>query len=126
MSLALAYLNTAHTKLDAMRKEAGKITNTEIQSSITQIFYYLCVVAIQLVAPVALIAGMLMMARSFTSECLLHGIYFASNVVMLLSELTSVDAQTSDSLHAETLMCGNRNFRDKYRHLQCPESSISL
>ena len=61
-----------------MRKEAGKITNKELQTSITQIFYYLCVVTIQLVGPVTLIAGTLMMARSFTSK------YVALHVVFTI------------------------------------------
>ncbi|XP_067929123.1 transmembrane protein 161B-like isoform X1 [Watersipora subatra] len=76
-----AYLNTACTKLDAIRKEAGKITNTELQSSVTQIFYYLCVVAIQLVGPVTLIAGTLMMARSFTSAETLSSASNPSSIV---------------------------------------------
>ncbi|KAF6037721.1 TMEM161B [Bugula neritina] len=62
-----AYLNTACTKLEAIRKEAGKIYNTEIQGIVTQVFYYLCVVAVQLICPLTLIAATLLMNRSFTS-----------------------------------------------------------
>lgn len=56
-----------------MRKEAGKITNVEIQSSVTQVFYYLCVVTIQLIAPAVLVCAILLMSKSLSSKSLSHG-----------------------------------------------------
>uniref|UniRef100_A0A336LYD7 CSON005826 protein n=1 Tax=Culicoides sonorensis TaxID=179676 RepID=A0A336LYD7_CULSO len=47
-----AYLNLAYDRIEDMKKEAGRITNTELQRKISSIFYYLCVVTLQYVAPI--------------------------------------------------------------------------
>lgn len=47
-----AYLNLAYDRIEDMKKEAGRITNTDLQRKITSIFYYLCVVTLQYVAPI--------------------------------------------------------------------------
>jgi len=62
-----AYLNTACTKLDGMRKEAGKISNREIQGSVTQVFQYLCVVTLQIIVPVILVTALLLMSASLSN-----------------------------------------------------------
>lgn len=49
-----AYLNIAHTRVYEMRKEAGRITNKELQKKIAAVFYYMCVVALQYLVPVIL------------------------------------------------------------------------
>lgn len=51
-----------------MRKEAGKITNVDLQRSITQVFMYLCVVVVQLVAPLIIVAGIFLMSKSLTAS----------------------------------------------------------
>ena len=40
-----SYLNMAYHKMEEMKKEAGKISNVELQKQIARIFYYLCVVS---------------------------------------------------------------------------------
>jgi len=47
-----AYLNLAYDRIEDQKKEAGRITNTELQRKITSIFYYLCVVTLQYAAPI--------------------------------------------------------------------------
>ncbi|KAL0271087.1 UNVERIFIED_CONTAM: hypothetical protein PYX00_008297 [Menopon gallinae] len=45
------YLNMANERMENMKKEAGRITNTDLQKRIAAVFYYLCVVALQYTAP---------------------------------------------------------------------------
>ncbi|KAJ6643309.1 Transmembrane protein [Pseudolycoriella hygida] len=47
-----AYLNLAYDRIQEMKREAGRITNVELQKKIASIFYYLCVVTLQYVAPI--------------------------------------------------------------------------
>lgn len=46
-----SYLNIAYQRVEEQKKEAGRITNVELQQKISSIFYYLCVVTLQYVAP---------------------------------------------------------------------------
>ncbi|XP_037951174.1 transmembrane protein 161B-like, partial [Teleopsis dalmanni] len=59
-----SYLNIAHDKVEDLRKEAGRITNKEYQTKISSIFYYLCVVTLQFVAPVILCLYLTLMYKS--------------------------------------------------------------
>lgn len=47
-----SYLNLAFDRIEDMKREAGRITNSELQRKISSIFYYLCVVTLQYVAPI--------------------------------------------------------------------------
>ncbi|XP_014616470.1 PREDICTED: transmembrane protein 161B [Polistes canadensis] len=47
-----SYLNLALQKLENQKKEAGRITNVELQKKIAAVFYYLCVVALQFIVPI--------------------------------------------------------------------------
>ena len=49
-----SYLNLAPSKLSRLRKEAGLITNLELQQTVARIFYYLCIVSLQFLAPIFL------------------------------------------------------------------------
>merc|ERR1712223_1206245 len=50
-----AYLNLAYDKVNMLRQEAGKISNGDLQRIVIRVFYYLCVVTLQYVAPMILI-----------------------------------------------------------------------
>ena len=50
-----SYLNLAPNRLVRMRKEAGNITNTQLKRMIAGVFYYLCIVALQFLAPLLLL-----------------------------------------------------------------------
>lgn len=45
------YLNMAQTRVEALKKESGRILNTDLQKRISNIFYFLCVVALQYITP---------------------------------------------------------------------------
>ncbi|XP_012283335.1 transmembrane protein 161B [Orussus abietinus] len=47
-----SHLNLASQRLEYQKKEAGRITNVDLQKKIAAVFYYLCVVALQFVAPI--------------------------------------------------------------------------
>jgi len=59
-----AYLNMAQNRIDELKKEAGKISNVELQRKVAIIFYYLCVVGLQYVAPIALGVGFTLMNKT--------------------------------------------------------------
>ncbi|KAH9504683.1 hypothetical protein Btru_062567 [Bulinus truncatus] len=50
-----SHLNLAYEKVENMKKESGRITNIELQKMVARVFFYLCVVAIQYVAPILLV-----------------------------------------------------------------------
>ncbi|XP_074094313.1 transmembrane protein 161-like emei [Cotesia typhae] len=49
-----SYLNLAEQRLEKLKKESGRITNVDLQKKIAAVFYYLCVVSIQFIAPLLL------------------------------------------------------------------------
>ncbi|XP_069081016.1 transmembrane protein 161B [Pleurodeles waltl] len=50
-----AYLNVAHKCVEQMKKEAGRISTVELQKMVARVFYYLCVIALQYVAPLVML-----------------------------------------------------------------------
>jgi hypothetical protein len=50
-----AYLNLACDRVAALRREPGRIGATELKKLIVRVYYYLCVVALQYLAPVVLL-----------------------------------------------------------------------
>ncbi|XP_026680380.1 transmembrane protein 161B-like [Diaphorina citri] len=59
-----AYLNMAYARVEEQRKEAGRITNVELQKKIAAVFYYLCVVTLQYVAPLLMCLFFTLMYKS--------------------------------------------------------------
>ncbi|KAH1019227.1 hypothetical protein HUJ04_009075 [Dendroctonus ponderosae] len=49
-----AYLDMAYHRTQEQKKEAGRITNIDFQKKVAAVFYYLCVVALQYLAPLIL------------------------------------------------------------------------
>lgn len=50
-----AYLNLAQKGMDQMKKEAGRISTVDLQKMVARVFYYLCVIALQYVAPLVML-----------------------------------------------------------------------
>ncbi|XP_030421723.1 transmembrane protein 161B isoform X2 [Gopherus evgoodei] len=50
-----AYLNLAQKCVDQMKKEAGRISMVDLQKMVARVFYYLCVIALQYVAPLVML-----------------------------------------------------------------------
>ncbi|XP_055625643.1 transmembrane protein 161B [Toxorhynchites rutilus septentrionalis] len=59
-----AYLNLAYSRTEEQKKEAGRITNVELQKQISSIFYYLCVVTLQYVAPILMCLYLALMYKT--------------------------------------------------------------
>lgn len=59
-----AYLDMAYHRVEDQKKEAGRITNLEFQKKIAAVFYYLCVVALQYIAPVIICLFMSIMCKT--------------------------------------------------------------
>ncbi|XP_030028766.2 transmembrane protein 161B [Manduca sexta] len=59
-----AYLDMAQRRLDVQKKEAGRITNIELQKKIASVFYYLCVVALQYICPVVMVLYLTLMYKT--------------------------------------------------------------
>ena len=47
-----------------MKQEAGKISNVDLQKLVARIFYYLCVVTLQYVAPMILVLYLALMYKT--------------------------------------------------------------
>ena len=59
-----AYLNLAADRVAKLRREAGRISNLDYQRLIARVFYYLCVVSLQYLAPVLLLLFMTFLYKS--------------------------------------------------------------
>ncbi|KAJ2952155.1 hypothetical protein O0L34_g4435 [Tuta absoluta] len=59
-----AYLDMAQRRLHAQAKEAGRITNIDLQKKIASVFYYLCVVALQYVCPIVMCLYLALMYKT--------------------------------------------------------------
>jgi hypothetical protein len=58
-----SYLNLAPNRLLRLRKEAGNISNHDLQKMINGVFYYLCIVSLQFVTPILLILFMTLLYK---------------------------------------------------------------
>ena len=59
-----AHLNMAVERMDMLKKEAGRITCKEIQKLVTRVYYYLCVVALQYLAPLIMLLFSLFLLKT--------------------------------------------------------------
>lgn len=95
-----AYLNLAYDKVAALKQEAGKISNIDLQRIVIRVFYYLCVVTLQYVAPMILILFI-----SFLYKTLGGGTWIGESPVSILQ------AQERGTCMAEE--CGlHEDFQD--------------
>lgn len=68
-----AYLNLAQKCVDQMKKEAGRISTVELQRMVARVFYYLCVIALQYVAPLVMLLHMTLLLKTLGNHS--WGIY---------------------------------------------------
>jgi hypothetical protein len=59
-----SYLNIAYYKMEGLKQEAGRISNVDIQKLIARVFYYLCVITLQYVAPMTMILFLSLMYKT--------------------------------------------------------------
>ena len=58
------YLNIAYHRVEEIKMEAGRISNVDMQKLVARVFYYLCVVTLQYVAPMILILFLSLMYKT--------------------------------------------------------------
>lgn len=58
------YLDMAYHRVEMQKKEAGRISNKDFQKKIAAVFYYLCVVTLQYLAPIILCLYMTFMYKT--------------------------------------------------------------
>jgi len=59
-----SYLNLAYDKVNELKQEAGKISNVDLQRLVARVFYYLCVVTLQYVAPMVMVFYLTLMYKT--------------------------------------------------------------
>ncbi|XP_005997232.1 transmembrane protein 161B [Latimeria chalumnae] len=59
-----AYLNLAQKCVEQMKKEAGRISTVDIQKMVARVFYYLCVIALQYVAPLVMLLNTTLLLKT--------------------------------------------------------------
>ncbi|XP_053442902.1 transmembrane protein 161B isoform X3 [Nycticebus coucang] len=89
-----AYLNLAQKCVDQMKKEAGRISTVELQKMVARVFYYLCVIALQYVAPLVMLLHTTLLLKTLGNHS--WGIY-----PELLSTLPVDNSLLPNSVHSE-------------------------
>ncbi|KAJ6669780.1 hypothetical protein lerEdw1_000329 [Lerista edwardsae] len=59
-----AYLNLAQKCVNQMKKEVGRISTVELQKMVARVFYYLCIIALQYVAPLVMLLHMTLLLKT--------------------------------------------------------------
>ncbi|XP_025970463.1 transmembrane protein 161B isoform X3 [Dromaius novaehollandiae] len=72
-----AYLNLAQKCVDQMKKEAGRISTVDLQKMVARVFYYLCVIALQYIAPLVMLLHTTLLLKTLGNYS--WGIYPESN-----------------------------------------------
>ncbi|KAB0363571.1 hypothetical protein FD755_002409 [Muntiacus reevesi] len=89
-----AYLNLAQKCVDQMKKEAGRISTVELQKMVARVFYYLCVIALQYVAPLVMLLHTTLLLKTLGNHS--WGIYPES-----MSALPVDNSLPSNSVYSE-------------------------
>ncbi|XP_078420933.1 transmembrane protein 161B isoform X4 [Cetorhinus maximus] len=91
-----AYLNLAQKGVEQMKKEAGRISTKDLQKMVARVFYYLCVIALQYVAPVIMLLHTTLLLKTLGNHS--WGVLSESSYV----SPTEI-AETSNSVNSATL-----------------------
>lgn len=59
-----AYLDMAYHRIEEQKKEAGRITNIDLQKRVAAVFYYLCVATLQYVIPLIICLNLIFMYKT--------------------------------------------------------------
>ncbi|XP_043826040.1 transmembrane protein 161B isoform X3 [Dromiciops gliroides] len=89
-----AYLNLAQKCVDQMKKEAGRISTVDLQKMVARVFYYLCVIALQYVAPLVMLLHTTLLLKTLGNHS--WGIYSESS-----SDSVVENHPFSGSVHSE-------------------------
>ncbi|XP_072372336.1 transmembrane protein 161B isoform X7 [Scyliorhinus torazame] len=91
-----AYLNLAQKGVEQMKKEAGRISTTDLQKMVARVFYYLCVIALQYVTPMIMLLHATLLLKTLGNHS--WGVLSESSHV----SPTEI-AETSNSVNSATL-----------------------
>ncbi|XP_048359376.1 transmembrane protein 161B isoform X1 [Sphaerodactylus townsendi] len=89
-----AYLNLAQKCVDKMKKEVGRISTVELQKMVARVFYYLCVIALQYVAPLVMLLHMTLLLKTLGNYS--WGIYPDSSSNSLMDNSPLRDSVNSE------------------------------
>uniref|UniRef100_A0A8D2L600 Transmembrane protein 161B n=1 Tax=Varanus komodoensis TaxID=61221 RepID=A0A8D2L600_VARKO len=90
-----AYLNLAQKCVDQMKKEVGRISTVELQKMVARVFYYLCIIALQYVAPLVMLLHMTLLLKTLGNYS--WGIYPES-----ASDLVADSSSLSNSVNSDS------------------------
>lgn len=93
-----AYLNLAQKCVNQMKKEVGRISTVELQKMVARVFYYLCIIALQYVAPLVMLLHMTLLLKTLGNYS--WGIYPESTSDLPIennSLLSSVNSESSSN-----------------------------
>ncbi|KAF4790638.1 Transmembrane protein [Turdus rufiventris] len=90
-----AYLNLAQKNVDQMKKEVGRISMVELQKMVARVFYYLCVIALQYVAPLVMLLHTTLLLKTLGNYS--WGIYPGLN-----SDTSVENSLLHNSVHSES------------------------
>ncbi|XP_062874065.1 transmembrane protein 161B [Trichomycterus rosablanca] len=79
-----AYLNLAQKGVEQMKKEAGRISTVDLQKMVTRVFYYLCVIALQYVAPLVMLLHTTLLLKTLGGHS--WGIYPEDSLPCIVNE----------------------------------------
>ncbi|PZC85905.1 hypothetical protein B5X24_HaOG214270 [Helicoverpa armigera] len=105
-----AYLDMAQRRLDVQKKEAGRITNIDLQKKIASVFYYLCVVALQYICPIIMCLYMALMYKTLGGYTW-TGLFYESEEVCAMSEKVEGVADAVDGEGIEQFQLAWENLK---------------
>uniref|UniRef100_A0A8C2SN74 Transmembrane protein 161B n=1 Tax=Coturnix japonica TaxID=93934 RepID=A0A8C2SN74_COTJA len=97
-----AYLNLAQKSVDQMKKEAGRISTVDLQKMVARVFYYLCVIALQYVAPLVMLLHTTLLLKTLGNYS--WGIYPELNSNTPVENSLLPNSASSESLPADGKM----------------------
>ncbi|XP_059052927.1 transmembrane protein 161B [Achroia grisella] len=89
-----AYLDMAQRRLDLQKKEAGRITNIDLQKKIASVFYYLCVVALQYICPIVMCLYMALIYKTLGGYSWTALFYEREEICTMEDQVTAKDGDT--------------------------------
>ncbi|NXM57062.1 T161B protein, partial [Illadopsis cleaveri] len=100
-----AYLNLAQKSVDQMKKEAGRISMVDLQKMVARVFYYLCVIALQYVAPMVMLLHTTLLLKTLGRRNWINNSLFLPNSVY--SESPPADGKMKVTVVQITMALGS-------------------
>jgi len=96
-----AHLNLACERVAALRREPGRIGSTELKKLIVRVYYYLCVVALQYLAPIVLLLFSTFLLKTLGDISVLRVFGYGSTVIAPSASLNRTDSDKVLDTEAE-------------------------